>query len=184
MVYLAFSRAGKRPGTKLPTALQGQFGTTDKGLMEWWATLESNQAWVSPAELQSAAAPCSPSPIPTLRPEAQADNSLTYLGQGRQSTIIWAHAPHKRGTLTSRLFGRRRPETAFSPQLQFACAKLQSPSSRSDGIQRRGRRIRAETESQRGKQKSAIRVHRGLQEFSRRVLLLGPARRTASVDRH
>ena len=28
----------------------------------WWATLESNQAWVSPAELQSAAAPCSPSP--------------------------------------------------------------------------------------------------------------------------
>lgn len=29
---------------------------------EWWATLESNQAWVSPAELQSAAAPCSTSP--------------------------------------------------------------------------------------------------------------------------
>ena len=29
---------------------------------EWWATLESNQAWVSPAELQSAAAPCSSSP--------------------------------------------------------------------------------------------------------------------------
>ncbi len=28
----------------------------------WWATLESNQAWVSPAELQSAAAPCSSSP--------------------------------------------------------------------------------------------------------------------------
>ena len=28
----------------------------------WWATLESNQAWVSPAELQSAAAPCSTSP--------------------------------------------------------------------------------------------------------------------------
>jgi len=30
--------------------------------VEWWATLESNQAWVSPAELQSAAAPCSTSP--------------------------------------------------------------------------------------------------------------------------
>ncbi len=29
---------------------------------KWWATLESNQAWVSPAELQSAAAPCSTSP--------------------------------------------------------------------------------------------------------------------------
>ena len=29
----------------------------------WWATLESNQAWVSPADLQSAAAPCSSSPI-------------------------------------------------------------------------------------------------------------------------
>ena len=29
---------------------------------KWWATLESNQAWVSPAELQSAAAPCSSSP--------------------------------------------------------------------------------------------------------------------------
>ncbi len=29
---------------------------------EWWVTLESNQAWVSPAELQSAAAPCSSSP--------------------------------------------------------------------------------------------------------------------------
>ena len=28
----------------------------------WWATLESNQAWVSPADLQSAAAPCSASP--------------------------------------------------------------------------------------------------------------------------
>ena len=28
----------------------------------WWATLESNQAWLSPAELQSAAAPCSTSP--------------------------------------------------------------------------------------------------------------------------
>jgi len=32
----------------------------------WWATLESNQAWVSPAELQSAAAPCSTSPSPRL----------------------------------------------------------------------------------------------------------------------
>ena len=31
----------------------------------WWATLESNQARVAPAELQSAAAPCSASP--TLR---------------------------------------------------------------------------------------------------------------------
>ena len=31
-------------------------------LGKWWATLESNQAWVSPAELQSAAAPCSTSP--------------------------------------------------------------------------------------------------------------------------
>ncbi|PTN01732.1 hypothetical protein C8N32_11013 [Rhodovulum imhoffii] len=31
-------------------------------LESWWATLESNQAWVSPAELQSAAAPCSTSP--------------------------------------------------------------------------------------------------------------------------
>jgi hypothetical protein len=31
-------------------------------ILKWWATLESNQAWVSPAELQSAAAPCSPSP--------------------------------------------------------------------------------------------------------------------------
>ena len=30
--------------------------------IKWWATLESNQAWVSPAELQSAAAPCSSSP--------------------------------------------------------------------------------------------------------------------------
>ncbi len=29
---------------------------------KWWVTLESNQAWVSPAELQSAAAPCSSSP--------------------------------------------------------------------------------------------------------------------------
>ena len=27
-----------------------------------WVTLESNQAWVAPAELQSAAAPCSTSP--------------------------------------------------------------------------------------------------------------------------
>jgi len=34
----------------------------------WWATLESNQAWVSPAELQSAAAPCSSSPEPGLPP--------------------------------------------------------------------------------------------------------------------
>jgi 23S rRNA (guanosine2251-2'-O)-methyltransferase len=33
-----------------------------RDLGEWWATLESNQAWVSPAELQSAAAPCSSSP--------------------------------------------------------------------------------------------------------------------------
>jgi len=33
------------------------------GIGAWWATLESNQAWVSPAELQSAAAPCSPSPL-------------------------------------------------------------------------------------------------------------------------
>jgi hypothetical protein len=31
-------------------------------LKRWWVTLESNQAWVSPAELQSAAAPCSSSP--------------------------------------------------------------------------------------------------------------------------
>ena len=30
---------------------------------KWWATLESNQAWVSPADLQSAAAPCSSSPV-------------------------------------------------------------------------------------------------------------------------
>ena len=29
----------------------------------WWAILESNQAWVSPAELQSAAAPCGVQPI-------------------------------------------------------------------------------------------------------------------------
>ena len=78
--------------------------------MEWWATLESNQAWVSPAELQSAAAPCSPSPIRTLRLKAQADNSLTYLGQGRQSTIIWADAPHKRGTLANRLLGSSIPK--------------------------------------------------------------------------
>ena len=106
---------------------------TDNGLMEWWATLESNQAWVSPAELQSAAAPCSPSPVRTLHLKAQADNSLTYLGQGQQSTIIWADAPHKRGTLTNRLFGQRHPEPAASPRLQFECAKLQSPSSRSPG---------------------------------------------------
>lgn len=33
-----------------------------KNFWKWWATLESNQAWVSPAELQSAAAPCSTSP--------------------------------------------------------------------------------------------------------------------------
>ena len=83
---------------------------TDNGLMEWWATLESNQAWVSPAELQSAAAPCSPSPIRTLRLKAQADNSLTYLGQGRQSTIIWAGAPYKRGTLANRLLGSGIPK--------------------------------------------------------------------------
>ena len=35
--------------------------------IEWWATLESNQAWVSPAELQSAAAPCSSSPAERFR---------------------------------------------------------------------------------------------------------------------
>lgn len=35
--------------------------------IEWWATLESNQAWVSPAELQSAAAPCSSSPADRFR---------------------------------------------------------------------------------------------------------------------
>jgi Glycosyl transferase family 2 len=32
------------------------------GRRSWWGTLESNQAWVAPAELQSAAAPCSTSP--------------------------------------------------------------------------------------------------------------------------
>ena len=36
----------------------------------WWATLESNQAWVSPAELQSAAAPCSISPTEGVITEA------------------------------------------------------------------------------------------------------------------
>ena len=36
--------------------------------VNWWATLESNQAWVPPAELQSAAAPCSPSPFATSYP--------------------------------------------------------------------------------------------------------------------
>lgn len=29
---------------------------------KWWAALESNQAWVSPTELQSAAAPCGVQP--------------------------------------------------------------------------------------------------------------------------
>jgi len=38
-------------------------GLSSGFLRKWWATLESNQAWVTPAELQSAAAPCSPSPV-------------------------------------------------------------------------------------------------------------------------
>ena len=41
----------------------------------WWATLESNQAWVSPAELQSAAAPCSSSPAAGTGPRRVAVDS-------------------------------------------------------------------------------------------------------------
>ncbi len=31
-------------------------------LQKWWATLESNQAWVTPRELQSPATPCGLTP--------------------------------------------------------------------------------------------------------------------------
>ena len=99
-----FSPTGKAVRNETANNSARPIRTTDNGLMGWWATLESNQAWVSPAELQSAAAPCSPSPILTLRHKAQADNPLTYLGQGRQSTINWTTALRICGTFTTRQF--------------------------------------------------------------------------------
>jgi len=66
---------------------------------KWWATLESNQAWVSPAELQSAAAPCSTSPdagggIPNGPGGVKQHFRADFRGSARRGLASGARAGH------------------------------------------------------------------------------------------
>ncbi len=72
----------------------------------WWATLESNQAWVSPAELQSAAAPCSPSPATRCHgPGCEGVDTRALVGRQQENPLCWLSAEQPGGCRAGALAG-------------------------------------------------------------------------------